>query len=75
MATKPIRVCDVYETSRDVGRYRVTVDELDDDGNVKPDAVKYQAELDLCPRARRRLGAFLDKGITPPKGKKAEATE
>lgn len=60
---KKMRVCDVYGTTKDVEQYHVTLARIDGGGDV-PGITQ---ELDLSPRALKRLKAFIDRGTKPTK--------
>ena len=61
MADVTLRKCDVYGSTKDVKRYRVSVHELDGDGAL----IEKNRTADLSPRAYARLLRFIDKGVTP----------
>ena len=63
MALIEQRVCDVFKTQEAIG-HRLS---LVFDGGV--DVVR---EVDLCPRAYKRLLKFIEKGIHPPSWKPDE---
>lgn len=77
MATR--RQCDVLGGTREAFPYRVTVERLEHrgpqlmlngDAEAKPREVLIERELDLCDPAWERLGRFIDKGLSKPKGAK-----
>lgn len=73
MALVEKRVCDVFGVTKDVSHYRVTIDQCNEVGPVDW-ATESCQEIDLCPRALKRLQHFIARGVTPPKTKKkAEA--
>ncbi len=65
MATKEMKVCDVYGSTRKVNSYRVSIIELGDDG-VPADSALALVDVDLCQRAVKRCKMFIVRGTTRP---------
>ncbi len=65
MALKTVRNCDVYEKStKEVCTYQVMIERVSDDGDSV--VVGNPIQIDLCPRAKKRLDGFILKGTSPP---------
>ena len=69
MAVKSVRVCDVFNTSKDIETYLVEVSTtcLDEAGSEQPKTVKVR-RIDLSPRGLARLKRFIERGLTSPGG-------
>ena len=65
MATKTVKICDVYGTTNHVIAYRITVREPADI-NFTPIIMNAWAELG--PRGLKRLLRFIQRGMLPPGG-------
>jgi len=74
MATINQRVCDVYGTSKDVKRYRLSMHELapDDGGQLVP--AEFTCDLDLCWRGCARAVGLLRRAAAPPKRRQTGLT-
>ena len=69
MATKEMRVCDVYGTVKGVERVLVRIEYPEKNPGTK-ELIDYA--VDLSPRAQDRLIRFIRRAIAPPKGTKTE---
>lgn len=70
MATKEVKICDVYGTHKDVETYCVWVARGEGLGE-DADALK-TCKADLSPRAVKRLIHFVEKGLNPTTKGEAE---
>lgn len=62
MSIKPTRICDVFGSTKGVENYRVVISRTGD--TEQGDA--FEAELDMCQRALKRLIRFIERGSAPP---------
>ncbi len=68
MALVEKRVCDVFGTTAKVMLFRIDVSQIEEaDGTG--------IEVDLCPRAKKRLDRFIARGTTPPNSDNGKAEE
>ena len=67
MSVATVRKCDVFETIHKVSQYRITVTACLENGDPA-EAVEFDQQVDLCPRALKRLCRFVRRGLTPPRG-------
>jgi hypothetical protein len=63
--------CDVTGLRKDVGSYQIVVQEVD---LLTPPAPEVTINVDLAPKALKRLLKFIDRGTTSGKRKKSEPT-
>jgi len=67
VATKTTRVCDHYQTTRDVKTIHVLVQEVDPERDCEEVGVALiDAQKDLCPKAVERLVKMVNRGLRPP---------
>lgn len=62
MSVEEVRLCDIFETKKDVYRHRVIV-KLAESG---ADDDLFYREIDLSEKAYNRLINFIERGCTPP---------
>jgi len=79
VATKEIRVCDVFGIRKNVQRYRIVIrripetdPDLLDEAADEPALHLLDAEVDLSTRAVDRLTRFVQRGLTAPSGETAK---
>lgn len=61
MATKEMKVCDVYGTTKNVEPHTITIVAGEEDGA----RIISCYDVDLCPRGFARLLKFIDRGTKP----------
>ena len=67
MAVQEVRICDVFKTSKKVGRYRLILLDLDKELEVADDLPALgDIRIDLSQRALDRLQRLIQRGTTPP---------
>lgn len=69
MSMKP--ACDVFGVTQDVKQYRVIVSEVvtSEDDTEQTMVERLDKDVDLCPKALKRLMTFIDRGTTSSKRK------
>jgi len=65
MATKEMKVCDVYGVTRGVETYLLRLTKQDSDYD-ETDTVVRNMSVDLCPRAVKRCERFMLRATTKP---------
>ena len=68
MVIRNVPECDVFGTTEDVKKYRVSYGLVDEAGDVGTNAIVINK--DLCPRAYARLVKKIESGTTPPAKRK-----
>ena len=66
MATKEMKVCDIYGTTKEAETYRLSLQRVDVNGKTETDVEVSTDVIDLCPRALTRLRSFVKRGLTSP---------
>ncbi len=66
--TQVVKVCDVYAKTRNVGTYRITIEQLEGETPTK----MIDRTADLSDKAFDRLCGFITRGLTPPGAAEAQ---
>ena len=74
MATNMVQqvTCDVFGTQRDVNRYRVTIEKINEKNEPLEEKPTQSTIVDMGPRALKRLKGFIERGTSRPGPKEIE---
>lgn len=77
MATREVKVCDVYGVTYGVKTYAVTLCEQGGESadNFTAENIIEHETVDLCPRAVKRLKLFIGRGCSPPPNRNRKSSE